>query len=84
MNWLQIRLLGPYFSFFSTNIYGYYSQKSQNLFSNGQIFASAQIIRQAANTATLLRRTPQKNEDTLCNDLAASLLIVRQTARSVD
>jgi hypothetical protein len=49
MNWLQIRLFGPYFSSFSTNSYGYYSQKSLNLFSNGQIFASAQIVRQAAN-----------------------------------
>ncbi len=48
MNWLQIRLFGPYFSSFSTNSYGYYSQKSQNLFSNGQVFASAQIVRQAA------------------------------------
>jgi hypothetical protein len=48
MNWLQIRLFGPYFSSFSTNSYGYYSQKSQNLFSNCQIFASAQIVRQAA------------------------------------
>jgi hypothetical protein len=48
MNWLQIRLFGPYFSSFSINSYGYYSQKSQNLFSNGQIFASAQIVRQAA------------------------------------
>jgi hypothetical protein len=48
MNWLQIRLFGPYFSSFSTNSYGYYSQESQNLFSNGQIFASAQIVRQAA------------------------------------
>jgi len=44
MNWLQIRLFGPYFSSFSTNSYGYYSQKSQTLFSNGQIFASAQIV----------------------------------------
>ena len=49
MNWLQIRLFGPYFSSFSTNSYGYYSQKSQNLFSNGQIFVSAQIVRQAAS-----------------------------------
>jgi len=48
MNWLQIRLFGPYFSSFSTNSYGYCSQKSQNLFSNGRIFASAQIVRQAA------------------------------------
>jgi hypothetical protein len=48
MNWLQIRLFGPYFSSFSTNSYGYYSQKSQNLFSNTQIFASALIVRQAA------------------------------------
>ena len=48
MNWLQIRLSGPYFSSFSTNSYGYYSQKSQNLFSNSQIFASDQIVRQAA------------------------------------
>jgi hypothetical protein len=51
MNWLQIRLFGPYFSSFLTNSYGYYSQKSQNLFSNGQIFASAQIVRQAASVA---------------------------------
>jgi len=50
MNWLQIRLFGPYFSSFSTNSYGYYSQKSQNLFSNRQIFASAQIVRQTAKT----------------------------------
>jgi len=49
MNWLQIRLFGPYFSSFSTNSYSYYPQKSQNLFSNGQIFASAQIVRQAAS-----------------------------------
>jgi len=49
MDWLQTRLFGPYFSSFSTNSYGYYSQKSQNLFSNGQIFASAQIVRQAAS-----------------------------------
>ncbi len=48
MNWLQIRLFGPYSSSFSTNSYSYYSQKSQNLFSNSQIFASAQIVRQAA------------------------------------
>jgi hypothetical protein len=48
MNWLQIRQFGPYLSSFSTNSYGYYSQKSQNLFSNGQIFASALIVRQAA------------------------------------
>jgi len=48
MHWLQIRLFGPYFSSFSTNSYSYYSQKSQNLFANGQIFASAQIVRQAA------------------------------------
>jgi hypothetical protein len=54
MNWLQIRLFGPYLSSFSTNSYGYYSQKSQNLFSNGQLFASAQIDRQAAITETLL------------------------------
>jgi hypothetical protein len=49
MNWLQIRLFGPYLSSFSTNSYGYYSQKIQNLFSNSQIFASAQIVRQAAS-----------------------------------
>jgi len=53
MNWLQIRLFGPYFSSFSTNSYGYYSQKSQNLFSNRQIFASAQIVRQTAKTNDL-------------------------------
>ena len=56
MNWLQIRLFGPYFSSFSTNSYGYYSQKSQNLFSNGQIFASAQIIRQAARHSIALAK----------------------------
>ena len=44
MTWLQIRLFGPYFRSFSTNSYGYYSQKSQKLFSNSQIFASAQIV----------------------------------------
>ena len=49
MNWLQIRLIGPYFSSFSTNSYGYYSQRSQNLASINQIFASAQIVRQAAS-----------------------------------
>jgi hypothetical protein len=49
MDWLQIRLFGPNFSSFSTNSYGYYSQRSQKLFSNGQIFASAQIVRQAAS-----------------------------------
>jgi hypothetical protein len=49
MNWLQIRLFGPYFSSFSTNSYSYYSQMSQNLVSNGQIFASALIVRQAAS-----------------------------------
>jgi len=48
MSWLQIRLFGSYFSSFSTNSYGYYSQMSQNLISNDQIFASAQIVRQAA------------------------------------
>jgi hypothetical protein len=54
MNWLQIRLFGPYFSSFSTNSYGYYSQMSQNLFSNGQIFASALIVRQAASGGHIL------------------------------
>jgi len=49
MDWLQIRPFGPYFSSFSTNSYGYYSQMSQNLISNGQIFASARIVRQAAS-----------------------------------
>ncbi len=57
MNWLQIRLFGPYISSFSTNSYGYYSQKSQNLFSNSQIFASAQIVRQAARGKLLWRRS---------------------------
>jgi hypothetical protein len=52
MNWLQIRQFGPYFNSFSTNIYDYYSQKSQNLFSNCQIFASAQIVRQAARAVS--------------------------------
>jgi len=50
MNWLQIRLFGSYFSSFSTNSYGYYSQMSQNLITNSQIFASAQIVRQAASS----------------------------------
>jgi hypothetical protein len=49
MNWLQIRLFGPYFSSFSTNSYGYYSQMSQNLSTNDQIFASALIVRQTAS-----------------------------------
>jgi hypothetical protein len=49
MSWLQIRLFGPYFSSFSTNSYGYYSQMSQNLVSNTQIFASALIVRRAAS-----------------------------------
>ena len=49
MSWLQIRLFGPYFSSFSTNSYGYYSQMSQNLVSTTQIFASALIVRQAAS-----------------------------------
>ena len=48
MDWLQIRLFGSDFSSFSTNSYGYYSQMSQNLISNDQIFASAQVVRQAA------------------------------------
>jgi hypothetical protein len=43
---LQIQLFGPYFSSFSTNSYGYYSQTSQNLVSNFRIFASARIVRQ--------------------------------------
>jgi hypothetical protein len=73
MNWLQIRLFGPYFSSFSTNSYGYYSQMSQKLFSNGQIFASALIVRQAArgffpfanekpenNPQEIIRKLPQQ------------------------
>jgi len=47
MDWLQIRLIGPYFSSFSINSYGYCPQISQNLTSISQIFASAQIARQA-------------------------------------
>ena len=47
-SWLQIRLLGPYLSSFSTNSYGYYSQINQNLASNIQLFTSALIARQAA------------------------------------
>ncbi len=54
MIWLQIRLFGPYFSSFSTNSYGYYSQMSQNLISNNQIFASAQIVRQAASVLSIV------------------------------
>ena len=53
MSWLQIRLFGPYFSSFSTNSYGYYSQTSQNLVSNIQVFASALIVRQAARCFAL-------------------------------
>jgi len=49
VDWLQIRPIGPYFSSFSTNSYSYYSQKSQKLISNGQIFASARIVRQTAS-----------------------------------
>jgi hypothetical protein len=45
MNWLQVRLFGPYLSAFPTNSYGYYSQKSQKLFSNDQVFASTKIVR---------------------------------------
>ncbi len=55
MNWLQIRLFGPYLSSFSTNSYGYYSQKSQDLFSNSQIFASTQIVRQAASVVSMMK-----------------------------
>ncbi len=62
MNWLQIRLFGPYFSSFSTNSYGYYSQMSQNLFSNNQTFASALIVRQAA-------REPNNGETILLNSM---------------
>jgi len=57
MNWLQIRLFGPYFSSFSTNSYGYYSQMSQNLITNDQIFASALIVRQAASSLSDLQWT---------------------------
>jgi hypothetical protein len=56
MNWLQIRLFGPYFSSFLTNSYGYYSQKSQNLFSNGLIFASTLIVRQAARGELMMKK----------------------------
>jgi len=44
INWLQSRLFGPNLSPFSTNSYGYYSQKRQNLALNIQIFDSALII----------------------------------------
>jgi hypothetical protein len=44
MDWLQIRLFGSDFGSFSTNSYGYYSQMSQKLISNNQIFASALIV----------------------------------------
>ena len=56
MSWLQIHLFGPYLSSFSTNSYGYYSQTSQNLISNDQIFASALIVRQAAEA----KQTPSR------------------------
>ena len=49
ISWLQIRLFGPYLNSFSTNSYGYYSQMSQDLASNIQVFASALIVRQAAS-----------------------------------
>ncbi len=55
MSWLQIHLFGPYLSSFSTNSYGYYSQMSQNLVSNIQIFASALIVRQAARLNELMK-----------------------------
>ena len=58
MNWLQIRLFGPHFSSFSTNSYGYYSQTSQNLVSNIQIFASVLIVRQAARDASKIGTVP--------------------------
>jgi hypothetical protein len=69
MNWLQIRLFGPYLSSFSTNSYGYYSQMSQNLFSNGQIFASALRVRQAAS---------HKEADTGRNGIYLRILIVHE------
>jgi hypothetical protein len=55
MNWLQTCLFGPYFSSFSNNSYGYYSKMSQNLFSSSHIFASAQIVRQAARLTKTVR-----------------------------
>ncbi len=57
MSWLQIQLFGPYFSSFSTNSYSYYSQMSQNLVSNIQIFTSALIVRQAAREIASLSMT---------------------------
>ncbi len=60
MSWLQICLFGPYFSSFSTNSYGYYSQMSQNLVSNIQIFASALIVRQAARFVPVFVPEQQK------------------------
>jgi len=57
MNWLQIGLFGPYFSSFSTNSDGYYSQMSQNLFLNSQSFDSAQIVRQAASNFDVLSKS---------------------------
>ena len=64
MDWLQIRPLGPYFSSFSTNSYGYYSQMSQNLISNNQVFASVLIVRQtakqsASKDSSLVKRLQQ-------------------------
>ncbi len=53
---LQTQLFGPYFSSFSTNSYGYYSQTSQNLFSNFWIFASTLIVGQAPSAYLVLRR----------------------------
>jgi hypothetical protein len=65
MSWLQIRLLGPDFSSLSTNSYGYYSQMSQNLFSNGRIFASAPKVRQAASKNEFYISYPGKGDISL-------------------
>ncbi len=79
MNWLQIRLFGPYFSSFSTNSYGYYSQMSQNLVSNIQIFTSALIVRQAARRSSGLTKA---NYFSLRVVKPASSLLFRQAART--
>jgi len=62
MNWLQIRLFGPHFSSFSTNSYGYYSQMSQKLFSNGQIFASALIVNRLLDEFNAKTQRAQREE----------------------
>ena len=73
MDWLQIRPFGSYFSSFSTNSYGYYSQMRQNLSSNDQIFALALIVRQAA----------RRKESRLLKKVADKLKIISESRQTV-